>query len=295
MTRFESALSATRGDRSYQEDAAVFWPGSATFKLDIDLPDSPAGQVVAILADGMGGHAGGAIASQTACRTFLAALAGLIDLPPHRQTIADRTVPLDVEPSSDTKTEPPPKDSAKAAEVLLAALHAANVEIAEHAAANPALTGMGTTLVGVTFSGNQLEWVSVGDSPLYLYRAGEIALLNEDHSLAPALDILASEGTITREAARNDPRRHMLRSAVTGEELDLIDMSRKPLVLRPADIIVLASDGIHSLSESEIARIVSAYKDDGCEGIASALVRSIENQRAPHQDNATIMVIRPVD
>ena len=295
MTTFEYAVCATRGDRSYQEDAAVFWPGPATFKLERDLPSPPPGTTMAILADGMGGHAGGAIASQTVCETFLAGISGLIDLGPFKKTSAERTVPL----GNDTTEDPTTVAASAAMPVndLLAALYAANAEIADQTAANPALNGMGTTFVGVTLkaaagSNANLEWVSVGDSPLYLYRGGEIALLNEDHSLAPALDLLAAEGTITVEAARNDPRRHMLRSAVTGEDFDMIDLSRNPLALETDDVIVLASDGIHTLDETEIARIVTAYTPDGCQGIANALVRSIEDQRMPHQDNATIMVIR---
>jgi protein phosphatase len=291
MTTYEYAACATRGDRSYQEDAAVFWPGPATFNLELDLPSPPDGRFVAVLADGMGGHAGGAIASQSACRTFLAGISGLTDLTPYKKSGPDRTVPINTDPDAEEVTKPD-RPVALISD-LQAALFAANTDIAEQTAANPALAGMGTTLVGVTFSRSSLEWISVGDSPLYLYRGGEIALLNEDHSLAPALDLLAAEGTITAEAARNDPRRHMLRSAVTGDELDMIDLSRKPLTLLPDDVIILASDGIHTLRETEIARIVTAYAEDGCEGIANALVRSIENHRMPHQDNATIMVIRP--
>lgn len=296
MTIFEYALSATRGDRGYQEDAAIFWPGAATFKLDVALPPPPEGVLMAILADGMGGHAGGAIASQTACETFLASISGLLDITPYKNTAPDRTVPLNIDGSEmDAPADAPDHKSDQSTTPvsdLLAGLHAANAELATQTSANPALEGMGTTFVGVTFTGMALEWISVGDSPLYLYRDGEIALLNEDHSLAPALDLLAAEGTITVEAARNDPRRHILRSAVTGEELEMIDICRKPLALQDGDIVVLASDGIHTLSESEIARIISAYSSDGCEAIANALIRSIENQRMPHQDNATIMVIR---
>ena len=298
MSSFEYAVCATRGDRSYQEDAAVFWPGPATFRLERDLPAPPSGTMMAILADGMGGHAGGAIASQTACEAFLAGISGLIDLAPFKKTSAERTVPLGVDSPEDAAGNT--DSSAMPINDLLAALYAANAEIADQTAANPALNGMGTTFVGVTLKGAapqpganaKLEWVSVGDSPLYLYRGGEIALLNEDHSLAPALDLLAAEGTITAEAARNDPRRHMLRSAVTGEEFDMIDLSRKPLMLEADDVIVLASDGIHTLEESEIARLVTAYAPDGCQGIANAIVRSIEDHRMPHQDNATIMVVR---
>ena len=60
---------------------------------------------------------------------------------------------------------------------------------------NPALDGMGCTLVGAVFGPAGVEWVSVGDSPLFLLRRGEIVLLNEDHSLAPEIDKLAAAGT----------------------------------------------------------------------------------------------------
>ncbi len=151
---------------------------------------------------------------------------------------------------------------------------------------------MGTTLVATAFTPETLEWVSVGDSPLYLYRGGEIALLNEDHSLAPALDQLARDGHITPEAALADPRRHMLRSALSGEPLDLVDRCRKPLALHPGDIIILASDGLQTLETSEIARIITARNTAAPDEIAASLIDAVEQRREPYQDNATVMVIR---
>ena len=155
------------------------------------------------------------------------------------------------------------------------------------------MDGMGSTLVGTIFGANGLEWISVGDSPLYLVRREEIALLNEDHSLAPALDRLAAEGRISIEEAKNDPRRHMLRSAITGEELDLIDISKKPLHLEAGDYVIVASDGIHTLEEAEIVRLVSSYADDGPSAVAHAIVRAIDDAGAAHQDNATVIAVRP--
>ncbi|MEI9899030.1 MAG: hypothetical protein WDN31_01655 [Hyphomicrobium sp.] len=156
------------------------------------------------------------------------------------------------------------------------------------------LAGMGTTLVAAVFTNDGVEWVSVGDSPLLLFRRGEIALLNEDHSLAPELDRLAAIGRITPEQAKTDPRRHMLRSAVTGDELDLVDISRKPLLLEDGDYIILASDGLHTLETSEVERIISAYAEDGAESVANALVRAVEAIRDPHQDNTTVLAVRPL-
>ena len=104
-----------------------------------------------------------------------------------------------------------------------------------------------------------VEWVSVGDSPLFLLRRGEILLLNEDHSLAPEIDKLAAAGKMTWEDAKADPRRHFLRSALTGADIDLIDRSRRPLALEPGDVVILASDGIHTLSEPDILRVVNEH------------------------------------
>ena len=258
MLSFAAALAASQGARSYQEDAAALWPGPAAAAMPFELP-AEAGRLVAVLADGMGGHAGGALASRTACTSFLAAYA---------------------------------REPASVRDRLRAGLRAANRAMACEVEANAALQGMGSTLIGAAFGPEGLEWVSVGDSPLYLWRAGEIALINEDHSLAPLLDQMAREGKISASAARNDHRRHMLRSAVTGEEIELVDLSVKALQLEAGDCVLLSSDGIHTLEPAEIARIVLAYAPDGAAAIAQALVRGVDAMRDPHQDNFTVVAVR---
>jgi protein phosphatase len=257
MLQYQSAWRASQGARRNQEDAAVIWP-LAPVATGASNPD----RLVAALADGMGGHAGGAIASRIVCESFLAKVA---------------------------QSEGDNRDR------LRTGLDAANAAVAAEVETKPALSGMGSTLIGVLFGVNGLEWVSVGDSPMFLYRDGEIALLNEDHSLAPALDQMAAEGRLTFDQARNDPRRHLLRSAITGEELDLVDLSHKPLELTLGDYVVLASDGIHTLETDEIARVIGAYSNDGCEAVAAALIRAVEQMRDPHQDNTTVVVVRPLD
>ncbi len=86
----------------------------------------------------------------------------------------------------------------------------------------------------------------------------------------------------------------MLRSAVTGDELDLVDVSRRPLVLEEGDYVILASDGLHTLDGTEIQRIVSAYAEDGAEAVANALIRAVEACAIPHQDNTTVLAVRPL-
>ena len=259
MAAFEHASRAIQGARNYQEDTALVWPGTDPF-VPAAIPAAN-GTLVAVLADGMGGHAGGALASRTACDHFLQAW---------------------LEQDGDSRTR------------LVGALDAANDAIARKVEVNPALSGMGSTLIGVVFGEEGVEWVSVGDSPLLFFRQGEIATLNEDHSLAPELDRMAAAGQMTMEAARRDPRRHMLRSAVTGDDLDLVDVSRRPLRLEPGDYVILASDGLQTLEPEEIERIVSAYATDGPEAVAGALIRAVEAIRDPHQDNTTVVAVRAV-
>jgi protein phosphatase len=241
---FEYATRAAKGARNYQED-------SADVRADGD-------GLTAVLADGMGGHVGGALASGLACQFFLQAFA---------------------------------MSSAGEVRVRLAeALDVANEAIWQEVAKDRALAGMGCTLVGTAFGADGLEWVSVGDSPLYLVRKGEIVLLNEDHSLAPEIDKLAASGKISWEAARSDPRRHVLRSALTGTEIDLVDRSERPLALQPGDTVVLASDGIHSISEADIARVVAAAATP--DAAAAALLAEVEAAGDAYQDNTTVVVVR---
>ena len=246
---FEHATRASKGARSYQEDAA-------------EVRLAPAGRaeglLAAVLADGMGGHAGGALASGLACKFFL-----------HAFTSSDGHVPARLDE----------------------ALGLANDAIAKEVAENAALEGMGCTLVGAAFGPAGVEWVSVGDSPLFLVRKGEIVLLNEDHSLAPEIDKLAAAGKMSWEAARSDPRRHYLRSALTGGEIELIDRSRRPLALEGGDVVILASDGIQTLAQAEILQVVQRSARAGPDAIAAALLAAVEAAGEAYQDNATVAVV----
>jgi serine/threonine protein phosphatase PrpC len=251
--KFQVAIRASQGGRSYQEDAASVW----------QPPNDDAGAVeptrlLAILADGMGGHAGGAIASDAVCTNFEAQYIEQQGSARHR---------------------------------LKAALNAANGAVGALVSLQPQLRGMGSTLLGVAFHDDHASWVSVGDSPLYLYRRGEMARLNEDHSMAPVLEKLVASGRLTPEEAEDDPRRHMLRSAVVGEDLDLVDLSQAPWALQDGDVVVLASDGIHSIADVEIARVIAAFRKDGAASTADALISAVREANVPHQDNTTVVVV----
>lgn len=255
---FHYAACASQGARSYQEDAAAIRTGDGEEVLVGNSHAGSAAELTLALADGMGGHAGGALASEIACRTYLAAMAASAG------NLSDR---------------------------LDDALNRANAAIADYVAEHPALNGMGCTLVGASFGAFGVEWVSVGDSPLYLVRLGTIELLNEDHSLAPEIDKLAAAGKISRADARGDPRRHFLRSALTGTAPELVDRPHRPLRLAANDVIVLASDGIGTLETAEILATIEAHASAGAAGMADALLRAVEAKGETYQDNTTIIVV----
>lgn len=256
MPTFRHASRAIQGARSYQEDAAAVWPGDgplaprSTPPVDFGL--------AAVLADGMGGHAAGDVASNTICGMFL-------------QSFAAATGPV------------PDK--------LAASLTAANDAIRAKVIANPGLRGMGATCVGMMLGATGLEWISVGDSPLYIFRRGTLARLNADHSMAPLLDLMVADGLMSADAARADPRRHQLRAAVTGDDLDLIDISEAPLPLEVGDVVLLASDGLLTLDDDDIRRLLGAHRGDGPEEIAEAFLHAVEAAGAVYQDNTTVVVV----
>jgi serine/threonine protein phosphatase PrpC len=226
--RWRGEGAQDQGARPYQEDS---WA----------VRDLGARGVLAVLADGMGGHKGGAVASRLAVDAAIAAV--------------------------------------QAGASLGASLDAANRAIGDRVAREPALENMGCTLIVAVVKGDTLNWISVGDSPLYLVAGGKIARVNADHSMAPQLDALAARGAMTAHEAATHPARHSLREAVMGHALTLIDEGSRPLS-RDARLLV-CSDGVQSLDD----RRIGAYSGAS----AQALIDAVLALRVPHQDNVTVV------
>jgi PPM family protein phosphatase len=255
---YDFARATIQGARRYQEDSAlVVVPGANAGATP--TTHGRAEHLFAVLADGMGGHAGGSVASQMVCATMVA-----------------------------TYLDPAGSDGDR----LLACLDRANAALDAHVERNPNLSGMGSTVIGAVFDATGVAWVSVGDSLLYLWRAGRLTHLNEDHSLAPEIDRLAAAGKISAEEARNNPRRHYLRSAVTGEPIELIDRPQSPTPIEPGDVILIASDGLHTLSETQITSALAANADRPLPALVAELLARVEARREPHQDNTTLIALR---
>jgi protein phosphatase len=228
--------------------------------LDARADNSEPEHTLLVVADGMGGHANGARASAIAAEAFIDAY----------QHAGEPTVRR-----------------------LEGALHHANQRLASAIADEPALAGMGTTLVGVVIQQERLNWVSVGDSPMWLFRQGQLAQLNADHSMAPLLQQMVIDGRISAEEAASDPKRNSLLSAVMGNDIELIDLPTEPLACQAGDLVILGSDGLQTLSDAEIQTIVARHRQDSAMQISEALMNAVDAKAKPGQDNVTVLVYRP--
>jgi protein phosphatase len=217
-----------QGARPYQEDSWAI----AT------LGD---GSLLAVVADGMGGHKGGAEASKVAVQAFVHAVeqgGGLAD------GLAD-----------------------------------ANAAVGKRAASSPDLAGMGATLVAVQVRGDEVRWISVGDSPLFLVSAGKLERLNADHSMVPQIEEMVKRGLLSEEEAALHPARHTLREAVMGEPLTLIDKGSRRV---GADAkLLLCSDGVQTLNQQQI--------EIGAPGTVRGLIDAVLAVHLEHQDNVTVV------
>lgn len=205
------------------------------------------------VADGMGGHAGGDIASRIA-----------VDI------LDERTV--------DDNTDVPAE--------LEAALRAGHEAILKAAAADSGLNGMGTTMTALRFSGaGRCVIAHVGDSRAYRYRGGELDQLTRDQTWVQEQ---VDAGLISPRQAKRHPYSAMLTGAlgIAGIDLDVELIQLEP---RPGDLFLLCTDGLVArLDDGDISRILAA--DDDVHATADALVAAANAAGGP--DNITVALIR---
>lgn len=242
-----------RGRRENQEDYHAFADASA-------LSDAPLTRLLLVVGDGLGAHSGGNVASFLAVGSFIKSFHDNELSTPWRMRVA---------------------------------LDAANETLGIMTSRLPAVdASMGTTLVAVLLSHHDLQWISVGDSVLYLFREGKLQRLNADHSLTPLIEDRVRRGELTEEEGANHPERHVLQSALLGYPLALVDASHEPLPLRKGDIIIGASDGILTLSEKQLEDLLSFGKHTTADKIADAIIFAIRRVNAERQDNVTVGVMK---
>jgi serine/threonine protein phosphatase PrpC len=184
---------------------------------------------------------------------------------------------------------------ARAAEILRGVAELANDTLRQHTRSHPETEGMGATLVVPALVENRLWWISVGDSPLFLYRAGRLSQLNEDHSMAPQIDFMVKSGLMDPELGANHPDRNCLISVLMGTRIPKIDCPTKPLELKAGDIVICASDGLQFLTDAQIERVVTKYRKARSTEIAERLLDELTRLDDPDQDNISFTVIKVND
>ncbi len=255
--RYDVASGISQGARDYQEDAIT-----SDFLVGAD-----AGFVV--LSDGMGGHAAGDVASKIVLTEVYSEL---------------KFQYADVETFE-----------ARAPEILRSIADLANETLRQHTRTHPETEGMGATLVVPVMVENRLFWISVGDSPLFLYRDGRLSQLNEDHSMAPQIDFMVKSGLMDAQVGANHPDRNCLISVLMGQRIAKVDCPAQAMVLRVGDIVICASDGLQFLTNAQIEKVLGRVRKKRSTEIAEVLLEEIHKLDDPDQDNVSFCVIKVND
>lgn len=243
-----ASLSDVGCQRENNEDSFGYWePEDATTFQKLGR--------LAVVADGMGGHEGGQIASHIAVDVV--------------REIYSQT----------SESEPMAR--------LLEAFRQANLRIRQRALSSPVLHGMGTTCTAVAFVDGQLCFAHVGDSHLYLLREAKLQLLTRDHSLVAHM---VETGLIRAEDAEKHPQKHVLTAALGVGETIEPDFPQQPVRLKKSDVVLLCTDGLWGqLSDSELQEaLISQPPQEACR----ALVKLAKERGGP--DNITLQIARVV-
>ena len=235
--------------REHNEDSLLVDPESSLF----------------VVADGMGGHAGGGTASSIAVETI------------QKSVRAARAA------APGAFASPTPQDAGQFPTVLRGAVEDACRAIYRAAQEDPSLAGMGTTVTAVLLAGHNAYLAHVGDSRCYLLRGGRIFQLSEDHSL---VNEQLKAGAITEEEARSSRFRNIITRSVGFEEDVLVDIVG--LDVEPGDVVVLCCDGLSNLvTDPEILDIASKVP------LAESPERlvALANERGG-DDNITVIVVK---
>ena len=214
------------------------------------------GRTVFAVADGLGGHQGGEVASAAAVEP-LAALDG--------RELAD---------------------PGEAAEALAAAIREGNAAILDRAAGDPGLWGMGTTVTAAALAGDHhLQLAHVGDSRAYLLRDGSLAQLTTDHTVVAEL---VRRGRLTPEQAAIHPERSILTRAVGLDPRVPVD-TPDPLELHDGDQVLLCSDGLtEAVDDDQIAELLATTHDG--DAACRSLIDAANAAGGP--DNITVVLLR---
>lgn len=215
-----------------------------------------AGRRLLAVADGMGGHAAGELASSTAIATL---------------------AELDSEDLTFEEVVPALKD----------AIETSAERIAQFILADPARAGMGTTMTAIAWRSGRIVVIHVGDSRAYLLRDGQLHQLTRDHTYVQSL---VDAGRITEEEARRHPKRNLLMRAIDGNDVPESEPSIREA--QAGDRYLLCTDGLSGVvTDAEIERVLAVVPDPTA--AVTDLVELALEAGAP--DNVTVVVADVVD
>jgi PPM family protein phosphatase len=205
------------------------------------------------VADGMGGHAGGEVASAIAINTLEALLPVITD------------TEIDIDSRED---------------LFLNLSYEVDAEILRVSKERPELSGMGTTLTALAITNNQVDLLHIGDSRCYLWRDKKLTRLSYDHTV---MQELLDQGRLTPEEVFDHPQRSLLTQALMGDSgIDPVLMSYE---VKIDDKFLICSDGLTNvLSDLEVSKIIKATDEDK---LLAELITETKAKGAP--DNITIV------
>lgn len=243
-----ASLTDVGCQRENNEDSYGYW------EPEDDASFEALGRL-AIVADGMGGHEGGHIASRVAVEIVTQVYAA--------------------------SAEPDPQKR------LLGALDEAHHRIQRRAQENAALNSMGTTCTAFALVKARLYFVHVGDSRLYLLREGKLRILTRDHTVIARL---LDRGLIRVEDADEHPQRHVLTSALGVADNIEIDFPAEPMPIQTDDILLICTDGLWGQVDfGEIEQVLASQSPaNACQ----ALTQLAMERGGP--DNITLLIARIV-
>ena len=220
-----------------------------------------------VVADGMGGHAAGEVASRLAVDTIKQWMAKYLE---------GADVAIIGQPMASRSQE---------ANFLASSIQLANRMIYDAAQSRHEYAGMGTTIVSVLTLGDHVVLAHVGDSRIYRVRGEEIAQISRDHSL---IQQQIDRGIISREEAQESQYRHLITRALGLKESTEVDVEEHPVL--PGDTFLLCSDGLSDLVEDEEMLATVVQHPDDLERACQALVDRANKKGG--DDNVTVMLIR---
>ena len=216
---------------------------------------------VFVVADGMGGHAGGEYASRCAVETI------------HKSVVEDREAAL---------------ANAQPTDLVMASVHRANHAVFNKGREDENLRGMGTTVDVMLFDDKNLFIGHVGDSRVYMLRKGMIWQLTRDHSL---VNEKLKAGLITREQMKTDQNKNVITRSVGFESSVLVDIYKREF--EPGEIYMACSDGLSGMiDDDEILAIVDehCWEEDDLSGAITKLIKKAND--AGGDDNITVVLVK---